>query len=81
MMTCSSSSQIENDFRHVGRRPLAKNLAERPEIARLDQAPDFRQEKFSDHKDVELEPKDRRAPPSFLTLGAPSAIARLPQKE
>ena len=34
--------QIEDDFGKIGRRPFAKNLAQRAEIARLDQALDFR---------------------------------------
>ena len=40
---------IENHLRHVRRRPFRKQFAQAHEIARIDQALDFRDENFADH--------------------------------
>ncbi len=44
--------QIENDFRHIGRRPFAKHFAQRAEIAGVDHALDFWCENVADHVGV-----------------------------
>ena len=41
--------QIEDDFRDIRRRPFRKQLAQRGEISRVDQASNFRLENFPDH--------------------------------
>ena len=42
--------KIEDHLGQVGRRPVAKHLAQSGEIARVDQALNFRDENFADHK-------------------------------
>ena len=42
--------KIKNYFGEIGRRKFAKDFAQRVEVTRLDQALDFGDENFADHK-------------------------------
>ena len=54
------SWHVENHFGHVRGRPFGKQLAQRGEIPRVDQALDFGDENFADHLAfVTLAPRKR----------------------
>ena len=59
MITCSSSGKSSDDLGDIGRRPFRKQLAQRGEIPRVDQALDFRLENFADHDDDAVKRHDR----------------------
>ena len=56
---------VEDHFRDIGRGPFAKHLAQRGEIARVDQALDFGYENFADHENL----RSRRRPSFNIASG------------